>query len=104
MVIFKICAIARDGRSAWPAKLGKDALDLAHAVEYLEARKEVIPKDIHELLELEEPKFQWENFWNAMARVEKSTDAIDTAALERSLHKIGIPEVRLSVVSATSIP
>ena len=91
MVIFKICAISRQNRSAHAEKLNKDLDDLTTAVEYLEARHEVVPDELQALFYQEQPPFSWDAFWTVLNDSDSNQGHAET--LEASLHALGIKKV-----------
>ena len=92
MLIFKMCALARENRSTWSDKALKDALDLAASLRYLKACNEVVPDDVLRLLAHEQPRFVWANFWAAMGQVASSA-GITVEEAECLLHAVGVSKV-----------
>ncbi|EPQ53272.1 hypothetical protein GLOTRDRAFT_95254 [Gloeophyllum trabeum ATCC 11539] len=85
MIVFKICAIARQNRSARQARLVNDVADLEDAIEYMKNVGQVVSPAINHLFALEDPPLVWKNFWSAVEGAE-----VDLERLENDLHQIGI--------------
>ncbi|PIL33386.1 hypothetical protein GSI_04006 [Ganoderma sinense ZZ0214-1] len=93
MLIFKMCAIARQNRSTWSEKALKDAMDLAASLRYLKAYNEVVPADVLRLLAHEQPRFLWSNFWATIGQV-ASNAGITVEEVEYLLHAVGVSKTR----------
>ncbi|KAM5542889.1 hypothetical protein V8D89_003273 [Ganoderma adspersum] len=93
MLVFKMCAIARQNRSTWSEKALKDAMDLAAALRYLYAYREIVPDNILRLLAHEQPQFVWANFWATMNGVARNA-GITVEEAEHLLHAVGVSKTR----------